>query len=122
MLDLGDILDGGIFLRLMLCTWMDIMLVLCWCLANLSRHGEVNHSSLVVPVETHSVETFYFPIYRYLTVCFECFLQVSGMFNALTFMPKLLNKQTRCNGTPLVTPEAWSVLEGLVYKFIKYLD
>ena len=63
VLDLGALLDGGILVWMMLFPWRHSMLVLFQCLDVVSRHGEVYHSSPVVPVETHYAETFPFPIY-----------------------------------------------------------
>ena len=31
-------------------------------------------------------------------VCLECFFQVSGMLNYLTFYAKVVNNYTECNG------------------------
>ena len=63
VLDLGAILDGGIFVRLILWTCRVSMLVMFQFLSGLSSQEEVNHLSIVLPVDTHSIEKFSFPIY-----------------------------------------------------------
>ena len=63
VLNLCAILDGGIFLRLMLWTLRDSILVLCWWLTDVSRHVEVDHSYIVVPVEARYKENISFPMH-----------------------------------------------------------
>ena len=71
MLELGAILDGGRPVCLVVCMVRERMLVLGSCFADVARHGEVDHYSLVVTVKTHSAKRISLPIYCHLMIFFE---------------------------------------------------
>ena len=89
--------------------------------SNVTRHGEVHLSALVIPIEGNADVSLTVLFCSYTVIIFQCRLEMEGMFFADILHAEIVDDEGELDWSPFVLPKAWHQLALVVTTFVEAL-